>query len=63
MKNISVSLHIVTLQKLYSQKDKKYGKMYIGEEIFGFTTEFLSEITQISKLFLNKVSYMAINLI
>ena len=36
-------------------------KMYIGEEIFGYTTGFLSEITQISKLSSHKVSYMAVN--
>ena len=36
-------------------------KMYIGEEIFGFTTGFLSEITQISKLSSYKVSYTADN--
>ena len=50
--------------KLYNQEDQKYGKnVYIGEEIFGCAIGFLSEITQISKLLSNKISYMTINFI
>ena len=44
-----------------AKKTKNMVKMYIGEEIFGCTTGFLSEITQTSNLLSNKVSYVAIN--
>ena len=41
--------------------NKNTVKMYILQGIFECTTQFLSGITQISKLFLHRVSYLAFN--
>ena len=54
---------VFTLPNLYIQIDNKNGKMHIWWEILGYTIGLMSEITEISILFWNKISSMTIRLI